>query len=85
MKADGRTISGEVSQEVLHLALSGQPDALDLELTKIFKFYYTDPLGNPDLSLATARLIAETYGGELDAKQERDKVTLRLSLPLGDQ
>ena len=85
MKADGRTISGEVSQGVLHLALSGQPDALDLELTKIFKFYYTDPLGNPDLSLATARLIAETYGGELDAKQERDKVTLRLSLPLGDQ
>ena len=85
LKADGRTISAEVSNGRLNLALSGQPDSQDFELTKIFKFYYTDPLGNPDLSLAAARLIAETYGGGLDAKQERDKVTLRLSLPLGDQ
>jgi hypothetical protein len=54
-------------------------------VTKIFKFYYTDPQGNPDLSLATARLIVETYGGEVNATQERDTVTLRLSLPLGDQ
>jgi signal transduction histidine kinase len=57
----------------------------DLELTKVFKFYYTDPAGNPDLSLATARLVIETYGGELNATQERDKVTFRFSLPLGDQ
>jgi hypothetical protein len=54
-------------------------------LDKIFKFYYTDPAGNPDLSLASARLIVETYGGQLNATQERDKVTLRLSLPLGDK
>jgi signal transduction histidine kinase len=83
LKPSGRTISAERSDERLSLALSGQPVAPDFELTKIFKFYYTDPLGNADLSLATARLIAETYGGELDAIQERDKVTLRLSLPLG--
>jgi len=85
LKADGRAISADVSNGRLNLALSGQPEAQDFELTKIFKFYYTNPLGNPDLSLATARLITETYGGELDAKQERDKVTLRLSLPLGDR
>ena len=57
-------------------------DVIELEIEKIFKFYYTDPLGNPDLSLATARLIAETYGGELIAAEERDTVvTLRLSFP----
>ena len=66
------------------LTVCGVPQAEDFELTKIFKFYYTDPLGNSDLSLAAARLIAETYGGELIAAQERDKVSLRLTLPLGE-
>jgi len=59
--------------------------AAEIEPTKLFKFYYTDPLGNPDLSLATARLIVETYGGELKAEEESDKVVLRLSVPLGEQ
>ncbi|MEO6259209.1 MAG: histidine kinase dimerization/phospho-acceptor domain-containing protein [Thermoanaerobaculia bacterium] len=53
----------------------------NFEPTKIFKFYYTDLAGNADLSLASARLIAETYGGELNASQDRDKVTLRLQFP----
>jgi hypothetical protein len=65
------------------VTLAGVPAAPDFELTKFFKFYYTDAEGNPDLSLAVARLIAETYGGELNAVVERDKVVLRLSLPLG--
>ena len=65
------------------LTLSGKPGDPDLELTRIFKFYYTDAEGAPDLSLAVARLIAETYGGEISAALDRDKVVLRLSLPLG--
>jgi nitrogen fixation/metabolism regulation signal transduction histidine kinase len=66
------------------VALSGAPASSDdPELTRIFKFYYTDAEGNADLSLAVARLIAETYGGEISAARERDKVALRLSLPLG--
>lgn len=65
--------------------LEGTPAASDFELTKLFKLYYTDTDGNPDLSLAVARLIAETYGGELNAAVERDKVVLRLSLPFGAQ
>ena len=65
------------------VTLVGTPAAPDFELTKLFKFYYSDAEGNPDLSLAVARLIAETYGGELYAAMERDKVVLRLSLPLG--
>lgn len=67
------------------VTLAGNPAAPDFELTKVFKFYYTDAEGNPDLSLAVARLIAETYGGELYAAVERDKVILRLSLPVGAQ
>ncbi len=62
---------------------SGSTGTPDFELTKIFKFYHTDSEGHPDLSLATARVITETYGGELNATQDRDKVVLRLSLPLG--
>lgn len=65
------------------VAIEGKPVSADFEPTKIFKFYYTDPDGNPDLSLAVARLIAETYGGEVNAVGDRDKVSLRLSFPLG--
>ena len=76
----------DVSRDgALTVTVSGKPAVDEFEPTKIFKFYYTDPLGNPDLSLAAARLIAETYGGELNVVEESDKVSLRLSLPLGDQ
>ncbi|HEX7831571.1 MAG TPA: histidine kinase dimerization/phospho-acceptor domain-containing protein [Thermoanaerobaculia bacterium] len=68
-----------------HVLVSGTSLSTETDLPKLFKFYYTDPQGNPDLSLAVARLIAETYGGELSAADDRDKVTLRLSLPLGAQ
>ena len=67
------------------IAVSGKPVAADFEASKIFKLYYTDPQGNPDLSLASARLIAETYGGQLTGDQDRDNFVLRLSFPLGDQ
>jgi signal transduction histidine kinase len=85
LKPEGRSLTAKRTEKQLHLSLSGQPEAAELELTKIFKFYYTDQDGSPDLSLATARLIAETYGGELYATEERDKVTINLSLPLGDR
>lgn len=57
----------------------------DIELSKLFKFYYTDPSGNPDLSIATARLIAETYGGTLTGSLSESELSLELSLPLGDR
>jgi nitrogen fixation/metabolism regulation signal transduction histidine kinase len=65
------------------IRIDGRPAEQGAELTRLFKFYYSDAEGNPDLSLAVARLIAETYGGELNAVEERDKVTFRLSFPLG--
>lgn len=67
------------------VTVTGDAAVEDFEPTRIFKFYYTDPQGNPDLSLAVARLIAETYGGELYAAEESGKVSLRLSFPLGAQ
>jgi nitrogen fixation/metabolism regulation signal transduction histidine kinase len=84
VKQEGRKASAECADKWLRISVSGQPAHDDFEVDKIFKFYYTDPAGNPDLSLAAARLIVETYGGELKAVQERDKVIVRLSLPLGD-
>jgi hypothetical protein len=85
LKADTREVAVERSERRLHLTVSGQPQADSFELTKIFKFYYTDADGKPDLALAATRLIVETYGGELKATQERDKVSIRLSFPLGEQ
>lgn len=67
------------------VTVTGEPASEDFELSRIFKFYYTDPQGNPDLSLASARLIVETYGGEVNAQEESGKVSLRLSFPLGAQ
>ncbi|HUP62754.1 MAG TPA: histidine kinase dimerization/phospho-acceptor domain-containing protein [Thermoanaerobaculia bacterium] len=84
LQHEGRRVSVERGEASFTLCISGAAEGADFELTKILKFYYTDPHGDPDLSLATARLIAETYGGELAAAlDEHDKVSLRLSFPLG--
>jgi len=84
LSAQGRR--AEVSRNAhFRLTITGQPEAEDFELTKILKFYYTDPLGNPDLSLAGARLIVETYGGELSGSEEGGWVTIGMSLPLGEE
>ncbi|HKS21389.1 MAG TPA: histidine kinase dimerization/phospho-acceptor domain-containing protein [Thermoanaerobaculia bacterium] len=85
LKTEGRGFAAELDSRQFAVTVSGEPTAEDFEATKIFKFYYSDPLGNPDLSLAAARLIAETYGGGLIAEQDRDKVVFRLSFPLGDR
>jgi signal transduction histidine kinase len=65
------------------VTVGGPKASADFEPTRIFKFYYSDADGNPDLSLAVARLIAETYGGEIDAIEDHDKVSIRVSFPLG--
>jgi nitrogen fixation/metabolism regulation signal transduction histidine kinase len=80
---DAKCSAGVSGDDRFELTVEGKPVSSDFEPTRIFKFYYTDPDGNPDLSLAVARLIAETYGGEVSAVEDRDKVSLRLSFPLG--
>lgn len=83
--ADGTTAAASVDGAHYIVSITGRPVDDDFEPTRIFKFYYTDAEGNPDLSLASARLIAETYGGELRAVGDRDTVSLRLSFPLGER
>lgn len=81
LKDEGRLAIVERTGALFSVVVTGTPAAKDFEVTKIFKFYFTDALGNADLSLAAARLIAETYGGALNAVDDRDKVTIRLSFP----
>ena len=83
LSADARSIAAERDAQTYTVTMTGRSTIPDLEVARIFKLYYTDADGNPDLSLAVARLIAETYGGELNAVEDRDKVSLRLSFPLG--
>jgi hypothetical protein len=84
LEPDAREFATEAGPDAFTVVVAGRPVLPDVELTKLFKLYYSDGDGNPDLSFAVARLIAGTYGGELKAEGDRDKVTLRLSFPLGD-
>jgi hypothetical protein len=79
----GRVAAIEKVPDRFTVSVTGNPTSANFEVTKILKFYYTDALGNANLSLAAARLIAETYGGELNAVEDHDKVSLRLSFPGG--
>jgi nitrogen fixation/metabolism regulation signal transduction histidine kinase len=79
--------TGRLNQQdsEMRLVVAGELSDPSIELNKVFKFYYTDPLGNPDLSLSAARLIAETYGGTVECAEEDGRVTLRMVLPLGER
>jgi hypothetical protein len=68
----------------LRVRFSGAPIGEALEIGKLFKFYYTDESGNPEISLATARLIAESYGGSLEAAAAESEMFVDLVLPAGD-
>lgn len=71
--------------EVLRVRFAGPARSEGLEVGKLFKFYYTDESGNPEISLATARLIAESYGGGLDAQAAAGGISMELALPAGDR
>lgn len=69
-----------------HLRVEGESSSQETDFGKVFKFYYTDPSGNPDIAFATARLIAETYGGNLTLWDENGKrLVLDLRLPTAGQ
>ncbi|HUP64212.1 MAG TPA: histidine kinase dimerization/phospho-acceptor domain-containing protein [Thermoanaerobaculia bacterium] len=77
-------VSVETTTDRTVLRLEAEAEDPDLELGKLFKFYYTDSSGNPEISLATARLIAENYGGELTARLDEGSLILELTVPPGD-
>lgn len=84
-RSDGIEASTAIEGGWFQMTVAGDPADEQLEPSKIFKFYYTDSAGNPDLSLASARVIAETYGGELSAVQEDGRVEVSMRLPLGER
>ncbi|HUF18639.1 MAG TPA: hypothetical protein VMS12_11415 [Thermoanaerobaculia bacterium] len=78
-------ISYSVADGRMMLRIEGALRSKNAELAKVFKFYYTDPSGAPDLCLATSRLIAETYGGEITAEQENEIAVIELILPIEER
>lgn len=82
---DTLLVTESVSPESYHLTVAGKLTISEADVGKIFKFYYTDASGSPDLSLATARLITETCGGTLDLVEDLPSARFELSLPLGER
>ncbi len=79
------TVETDEDSSTYRVTLAGNPSDDNLEVDKLFKFYFTDAAGLPELSLATARLIAETLGGDLTAANDPGKLQVVLSLPSGEQ
>lgn len=70
----------EAEKEQFRLTIRGNPRD-SAEIGKIFKFYYTDASEKPRLELATARLIAEAFGGSLKMEQDEDETAFILEMP----
>lgn len=85
LEPESLLITESISGGSYRLSIAGTVTIGEAEVGKIFKFYYTDASGSPDLSLATARLIAETSGGSLEAVEELPRVRFELSLPVGER
>lgn len=85
MGLDGLRVSSHVEGRNYHAEFGGSVAEAAVEAVRLFKFYYTDVDGDAELSLATARLIAETYGGTLNGTGDGSTLSLKLIMPLGDQ
>jgi hypothetical protein len=55
-----------------------------VDTARLFKLYFSDADGSPEISLATARMIAASYGGELEATPDGDVFKVELRLPSGE-
>lgn len=85
MGHDGLRFSSKIEGETYEAEFAGSVPGAAVEAVRLFKFYCTDADGNAELSLATARLIAETYGGSLDGFGDGTSLSLLLKMPLGDR
>jgi signal transduction histidine kinase len=65
---DTSEVTIEAGEETLMLNLRGEIASTDIEFGKLFKFYYTAPSGEPDPSLAAARLLVESIGGSVGSQ-----------------
>ncbi|MGH9457525.1 MAG: histidine kinase dimerization/phospho-acceptor domain-containing protein [Thermoanaerobaculia bacterium] len=78
-------ITEESSDGRVRVRLTGAAAIDASELGKLFKFYYSDTTGAPQIALAAARLLAECYGGALEARSAGDDIVLELALPSGEE
>ncbi|MBW3563916.1 MAG: hypothetical protein KY459_04240 [Acidobacteria bacterium] len=77
---EGAEATFEAEQEQFRLTIRGAPRD-SAEIGKIFKFYYTDASQKPRLELATARLMAEAFGGSLQMEHAEDETAFILEMP----
>lgn len=68
----------------LTLRVEGRLRDERVEIGKLFKFYYTDPSGEPNLRLAMAQLLLESMGGSIDMQISEEIVQFRIELQ-GDE
>ncbi|MGA7614934.1 MAG: histidine kinase dimerization/phospho-acceptor domain-containing protein [Thermoanaerobaculia bacterium] len=73
---------GCTAEGSVRLSLEGNRPGPNFEPSKLFKFYYSDLSGTPDVGFAAARIIAETYAGALTVAEHGDTLVLDLVLPM---
>lgn len=78
------SVQGSHQEGRLSLHVSGPCPDERVELGKLFKFYYTGPSGEADLSLASARLLFETLGGSIEMEHSERTAQFRIELQ-GDE
>lgn len=73
-----------VQDHILTVRIEGPLRDETAEIGKLFKFYYTDPSGEPNLLLASAQLLLESMGGSIDMQISKGIVQFRIELQ-GDE
>ncbi len=73
-----------VEEGLLTLEIEGPLRDETAEIGKLFKFYYTDPSGEPNLQMASARLLIESMGGLVEMQVSEEIVRFRIELQ-GDE
>lgn len=78
------SVDCDVLDDRLTISIEGPCRDETAEFGKLFKFYYTDPSGEPNLMLASARLLLESMGGSIDMQISEGIVQFRIELQ-GDE
>lgn len=78
--AEAATVQCRMDQGRLTIRVEGPNKDETADIGKLFKFYYTDPSGEPNLMLASARLLFESMGGSVDMQVSEGIVQFRIEL-----
>lgn len=84
IEAEAATVKCQMNAGRLTISIEGPNKDETADIGKLFKFYYTDPSGEPNLMLASARLLLESMGGSVDMQISEGIVQFRIELQ-GDE